>query len=223
VDAPTADQDLLAPLAAALVEHLVQRAYDLWDEQVLPARLLICLDELANIAPFPSPLSLTQGASQGVNLVWAVQSLAQLRDRYGEQAADAAFSSSRARLVFGGLTDTRDPQAISQVAGEHEVPERSHTRGSGYGQQSVTAGTVWRARLPVSAIRAIPAGRAVLLYHTSDPAPVRVRLAHRTRLWRRAARLAPSTARRKPRQRPSAVLRSVASRLRSLGGSLRRG
>jgi type IV secretion system protein VirD4 len=187
--APTADQDLLAPLAAALVEHVVQRAYELWERRRLPARLLLCLDELANIAPLPSLLKiLTQGASQGVNLTWAVQSLAQLRDRYGEQVADAAFSSSRARLVFGGLTDIRDLQAISQLAGEHEVPARSLTRGAQMSQTSMTAGTVWRPRLPVSAIRGIPAGRAVLLYHTHDPALVRVRLAHRTRLWRRAAR-----------------------------------
>ncbi len=219
VVAPTADQDLLAPLAAALVEHLVQRAYELWDRGRLPARLLLCLDELANIAPLPSLLRiLTQGASQGVNLVWAVQSLAQLRDRYGEQVADAAFSSSRARLVFGGLTDTRDLQAISQLAGEHEVPARSHTRGAGYGQQSVTAGTVWRPRLPVSAIRGIPAGRAVLLYHTSDPALIRVRLAHCTRLWRRAAQRAPSPARQRPNRRVAVGLRSVAVWLRSLPG-----
>jgi type IV secretory pathway TraG/TraD family ATPase VirD4 len=106
---PTADQDLLAPLAAALVEHLVQQAYELWDLGGLVARLLLALDELVNIAPLPSLLKiLTQGGGRGVNLVWAVQSLAQLRDRYGEQVADAAFSSSRARIVFGGLTDTRE-------------------------------------------------------------------------------------------------------------------
>jgi type IV secretion system protein VirD4 len=187
--APTADQDLLAPLAAALVEHVVQRAYELWGLGQLPARLLLCLDELANIAPLPSLLKiLSQGGSQGVNLTWAVQSLAQMRDRYGEQVAEAAFSSSRARLVFGGLTDARDLKAISELAGEHEVPARSHTRGAQIGQQSMTAATVWRPRLPVSAIRGIPAGRAMLLYHASDPALVGVRLAHSTRLWQRLAR-----------------------------------
>jgi type IV secretory pathway TraG/TraD family ATPase VirD4 len=208
--APTADQELLAPLAAALVEHLVQRAYDLWDQRRLPARLLLCLDELANIAPLPSLLKiLTQGGGRGVNLTWAVQSLAQLRDRYGEQVADAAFSSSRARLIFGGLTDTRDLQAISQLAGEHEVPARSLTRGAQAGQTSMTAGTVWRPRLPVSAIRGIPPDRAVLLYHTSDPALVRMRPAHRTGLWLRAARpaaLPPKSGRRR------VVLRFLARR-----------
>src|SRR5205807_5157500 len=139
-------------LAAALVEHLVQRAYELWEEDAVPSRCLLNLDELVNIAPLPTLLKiLTQGASQGVNLTWAVQSLAQFRDRYGEQVADAAFSSSRARLVFGSLTDTRDLQAISQLAGEHEVPARSLTRGAQAGQTSTTAGTVWRPRLPVSA------------------------------------------------------------------------
>jgi type IV secretion system protein VirD4 len=186
---PTADQNLLAPLAAALVEHLVQRAYELWDQGQLPARELLDLDELVNIAPLPTLLKiLTQGGSQGVNLTWSVQSLAQFRDFYGEQVADAAFSSSRARLVFGGLMDTRDLQAISQLAGEHEVPARSHTRGVQAGQASATVGTIWRPRLAVSAIRGIPSGRVMLLYHTSDPALVRVQLAHRMRFWRRLAR-----------------------------------
>lgn len=206
--APPADQDLLAPLAAALIEHVVQRAYEQWDQSRLPARLLLCLDELANIAPLPSLLKiLTQGGGRGVNLSWAVQSLAQLRDRYGEQVADAAFSSSRARLVFGGLTDTRDLQAISQLAGEHEVPARSLTRGAQIGQTSTTAGTVWRPRLPVSAIRGIPVGRAVLLYHASDPALVRIRLAHSSRFWR-AAEVA-SNARPAPARRIVSALRSV--------------
>jgi type IV secretory pathway TraG/TraD family ATPase VirD4 len=209
---PTADQDLLAPLAAAMVEHLVQRAYDLWGEGRLAARLLLCLDELANITPLPSLLRiLTQGGGRGVNLVWSVQSLAQMRDRYGEQVADAAFSSSRARLVFGGLTDTRDLNAISQLAGDHEVAARSLTRGAQVGQNSMTAGTVWRPRLPVSAIRGIPDGSAMLLYHTADPALVRGRLAFRTRLWRRAARPA--------RRRPS----RVAEVRRTLAGWRRRG
>jgi type IV secretion system protein VirD4 len=188
VISPTADQELLAPLAAALVEHLVQRAYERWEAGTLPARLLLNLDELVNITPIPTLLKiLTQGASQGVNLTWAVQSLSQFRDRYGTQVADAAFSSSRARLVFGGLMDARDLQAISQLAGEHEVPSHSLTRGVGSGQESVTAGTVWRPRLPVAAIRGIPPGRAMLLYHTSDPALVQARLAARTGLWRRLA------------------------------------
>ena len=209
---PTADQDLLAPLAAALVEHVVQRAYELHERGRLPARLLLCLDELANTAPLPSLLKiLSQGGGRGVNLTWSVQSLAQMRDRYGEQVANAAFSSSRARLVFGGLTDTSDLQAISQLAGEHEVPARSLTRGAQMGQSSMTAATVWRPRLPVSAIRGIQAGRAVLLYHASDPALVRVRLAYRTGLWRRAARPEPAAA------------GGLLVRLRRLLGGLRRG
>jgi len=77
---------------------------------------------------------------------------------------------------------------ISQLAGEHEVPARSLTRGAQVGQTSTTAATVWRPRLPVSAIRGVPPGKAVLLYHTSDPAIVCMRPAHRTGLWLRAAR-----------------------------------
>jgi hypothetical protein len=80
----------------------------------------------------------------------------------------------------------------------------------------VTAGTVWRPRLPVSAIRGIPSGRAVLLYHTGDPALVRVRLAHSTRLWRHASRPSPPPARRSRVQRLSAALRSITPRVRSL-------
>ena len=69
VVAPTVDQELLAPLAAALIVDVVQRVYELWDLYALPARLLLNLDELANIAPLPSLLKiLTQGGGRNANL-----------------------------------------------------------------------------------------------------------------------------------------------------------
>jgi type IV secretory pathway TraG/TraD family ATPase VirD4 len=123
VVSPTSHQASVAPLVAGLIEAIVERAYRLSASGELPAPLLLSLDEVANIAPLPSLGSIiSQGASQGVVVSWAAQSLAQLRARYGEEVARACWSASRARIVFGGLADARDLEDISTLAGDREVP-----------------------------------------------------------------------------------------------------
>jgi hypothetical protein len=61
-----------------------------------------------------------------------------------------------------------------------KLPARSHTSDAQMRERSTTIATVWRPRLLVSAIRGNPTERAVILYHTGDPALVRLRLARRS-------------------------------------------
>src|SRR5207248_5116803 len=109
----------VAPLISALIESIVHVAYGLHREGRLPCRLLLSLDELPNIAPLPGlDGTLSQGAGQGVLVSWAAQSLAQLRHRYGEHAAEAIWSGTRAKLVFGGLADGPALDQLSRMIGE---------------------------------------------------------------------------------------------------------
>jgi type IV secretory pathway TraG/TraD family ATPase VirD4 len=173
---PTAHQAAVAPLVAGLIEAIVERAYQLSAHDHLPAPLLLSLDEVANIAPLPNLGSIiSQGASQGVVVSWAAQSLAQLRARYGEEVAQACWSASRARIIFGGLADARDLEDISTLAGEREVPQVSITSGElGSGR---TVGSAWRPRLPASQLRALRPGWAHLVYHSHAPVVIRAPVA----------------------------------------------
>jgi type IV secretion system protein VirD4 len=181
---PTTHQAAVAPLVAGLIEAIVERAYQLSARAELPAALLLSLDEVANIAPLPSLGSIvSQGASQGVVVSWAVQSLAQLRARYGEEVAQACWSASRARIVFGGLADARDLEDISTLAGEREVRQVSTTSGElGAGR---TVATAWRPQLPTSQLRALRPGWAHLVYHSHAPVVIRVPVASLVRPFNR--------------------------------------
>ncbi|MBO0687556.1 MAG: type IV secretory system conjugative DNA transfer family protein, partial [Candidatus Dormibacteraeota bacterium] len=184
VVSPTSHQSAVAPLVAGLIEAIVERAYHLSARGRLPAPLLLSLDEVANVAPLPSLGGiLSQGAGQGVVVSWAVQSLAQLRARYGEDLAQACWSASRARIVFGGLADARDLEDLSTLTGEQEVRQVSTTSGQLGGQRTVTA--TWRPRLPASQLRSMRPGWAHLMYHSQPPTAVRVPVAASVRPFNR--------------------------------------
>jgi type IV secretory pathway TraG/TraD family ATPase VirD4 len=96
---------------------------------VLAPPLLLVLDELANIAPLHDlPTLVAEGGSQGVVTLACLQDLAQARARW-DREADGFLSLFGTKLVFPGIGDTRTLEAISLLAGEHEVPTTSVTRG----------------------------------------------------------------------------------------------
>ena len=92
--------------------------------------LLLVLDELANIAPLHDlPTLVAEGGSQGVVTLACLQDLAQARARW-DREADGFLSLFGTKLVLAGIGDTRTLEAVSLLAGEHEVPTISVTRGS---------------------------------------------------------------------------------------------
>jgi type IV secretory pathway TraG/TraD family ATPase VirD4 len=169
VVSPTEDQEAVAPLLSALIEYLVSVAYDLHRQGRLPLRLLLSLDELPNIAPLPRlDAILSQGAGQGVNVSWAAQSQAQLRERYGEDGAEAIWSGTSAKQVFGGLADGPALDRLSRLLGEHRVPTRSTSSAFGLGSY-VSRGWEWRPRLSPAEIHGMPPEWVLLVYRESGP------------------------------------------------------
>jgi len=185
---PSEHQEAVAPLISALIEYIVTVAYDLHRGGMLPARLGLGLDELANIAPLPKLESIvSQGGGQGVSTTWAAQSHAQLRHRFGEHAADAIWSATRSKLVFGGLGDGHSLEQLSRLVGDHQVKTQTTTtdRGSGVKLRHTTTGYEWRPRLSVSELRQLPPKWALLLYQERKPYVLRAPIAaNRWRLRR---------------------------------------
>jgi len=186
VVSPSEHQEAVASLISALIESIVAAAYELHRRGELPARLLLSLDELANIAPLPSLESIvSQGAGQGVLTSWAVQSQAQLRHRYGEHAADAIWSATRCKLVFGGLADGSSLDQLSRLVGDHRVETRTTSVGAD-GHRYESRGHEWRPRLSPAELRQLPPRWALLLYHDHEPYVLRTPIAARQRRLRRA-------------------------------------
>jgi type IV secretory pathway TraG/TraD family ATPase VirD4 len=151
-----------------------------------PPRLLLQLDELTNIAPVPSLETIvSQGAGRGVLICWIVQSLAQLRNRYGDATADAIWSASTCKVVFGGLADGSTLDHISRLIGDHRVPTRTVSTDR-EGKRTETRGHEWRPRLAPSQLHELRRKWAVLLYHHRRPVAIRVPIAARKWRMRRA-------------------------------------
>jgi type IV secretion system protein VirD4 len=181
---PSEHQAAVAPLISALIESIVVAAYDLFREGGLDRRLLLSLDELANIAPLPSLGAVaSQGSSQGVNLSWAAQSLAQLRDRYGVHAADAIWSEATGKVVFGGLSDGTTLQGLSAVIGEHRVQMRSRSRSWSEAYRSTSE--TYRPRVPPAALAQLPRRWVLLLHGQGQAYALRAPIAPRRRVFRR--------------------------------------
>src|SRR5215472_16226648 len=186
---PSEHQEAVAPLISALIEYIVTIAYELHREGRLPARLGLGLDELANIAPLPKLESIvSQGGGQGVSTTWAAQSQAQLRHRFGEHAADAIWSATRSKLVFGGLADGNSLNQLSRLIGDHRVKSQTTTteRRQGGSRRQTTTGYEWRPRVSAAELRQLPPRWALLLYHERKPYLLRAPIAAKRLRLRRA-------------------------------------
>jgi type IV secretion system protein VirD4 len=194
---PSHYQDVAAPMIVGLVDSIAQRAAELAagsDGQLDPP-LLLALDEVANIAPLRSlPALVSEGAGRRIITLWAAQSLAQLRARYGADEQQAILTATTAKLVFGGMSNGNDLRDVSGWAGDYREPQvtyyaggdgvrdmlRSPAQPGGLaGQEEVgrthAVGGLYRPRLPVDALQQLPELHAWLFYRSDRPLLVQTR------------------------------------------------
>ena len=167
-------QETLAPLVAALVEDVTERARERAahcpDGRCEPP-LSVVLDECANIAPLPKlPTLMSDGGGSGISTMMVLQSIGQGRKRWGKDAMDGLWEAARIKVVLGGGGNSDDLKRISDLAGEvdeevhsetHEAAtwfSQSHARGA---QAHVTVRKVpiW----PVADLRQLENGTALVL------------------------------------------------------------
>ena len=161
-----------APLLAALVEDMVETARRLAAASTgarLDPPLLLALDEIGNLAPLPSlPALMSEGGGTGITTLAVLQSLAQARGAWGEQAAGAMWDAAIAKIILGGGSNARDLADLAALIGERDDHTTSLTRGH-RGERSTSSSV---RRVPVmdtSRLRTLPFGTAVLLLRTAPP------------------------------------------------------
>lgn len=99
--ASTAEQELCSVLFALFLSRVVAVGLERRRERPL----LLCLDELANLAPIPNLDRLAAvGVGQGVRLISIVQDLAQLEYRYG-RAANSIINNHASKLFMSATAD----------------------------------------------------------------------------------------------------------------------
>ena len=120
--APSRHQAVSTPLIVGLIDELVHATYDRHHDG---ARLLLALDELANVAPLPRlPGIVSEGGGQGVLTLACLQDLSQARSRWGP-TADGFLSLFATTVVLPGVADRATLELLQRIAGRTMVP--SHT------------------------------------------------------------------------------------------------
>lgn len=168
-----------AALVAAFVEDLIETARRMAARNPgarLDPPLLLALDEIGNLAPLPSlPSLMAEGGGNGITTMPVLQSLAQARTKWGDNAAGAIWDSSIVKIVLGGASNSRDLQDLSTLIGERDEATDSTTvgdRGSRSAQRSIRR----VATMPPDTIRTLPFGTGLILLRAAPPVIAKLRM-----------------------------------------------
>jgi len=145
-------QKMLAPLLVALVSSILDAAIEKSraTAEPLDPLLRVLLDEVANCAPMrPLPGHLSDVAAYGVRIATVWQSVAQMRDRYGE-AKDTIMGASTDKVFLGPITDKTTREEIIDLLGRHEVDVDDHATLAEKGTAQDLQQLTWGRALVVS-------------------------------------------------------------------------
>lgn len=161
-----------AALVAALIEDVVETARKLAAASPgarMDPPMLAALDEIGNLAPLPSlPILMAEGGGTGITTMPVLQSLAQAREKWGENNATAIWDASIVKIVLGGASNSRDLQDLSTLIGEHDERTDSTTIGD-YGSRSLQQSIRRLPIMPPDVIRTMPFGTGAILLRTARP------------------------------------------------------
>lgn len=154
------NQRYVAPLVVGLLDQIRRaqytwvREYD-WDRfpYVQPGdwTTTFVLDEMANIAPLPEAdlvSILSEGGSQGLLLMAAIQDLALAESRW-RTTSKAFLTLFGDVLVFPGIRDGDTLEAVSRLIGDYDAPTQSMSYSSGQSGVSQSHSTSYQRRRKV--------------------------------------------------------------------------
>jgi type IV secretion system protein VirD4 len=185
VSLPAHEQRRLGPLAMALVQDVVELAFERSRDRGAPIdpALLVVLDDAASSAPLPQlDLYAANAGGYGVQLVTAFRHLSQMRARYDDRA-EAVFANHRAKIILSGITDAETLTVLSHLLGDETIrqlatPAALAKAAKDRGEGAEAARAAARSRggaSPAEALGWISPGHGVLLYGHLPPAPITLR------------------------------------------------
>lgn len=175
---PNREHDRLRPVFATLVQELLalieERATQ--REEPIEPRVLLLLDECANMAAFPGlDETASIAAGLGVQLVTIFQDLAQMQVRFGPRAW-SIVNNHRAIVAGTGISDRETLSYLSGLIGSGEFEQRSVSTSKGErGRRSFTEGDTYRDLAPGHLLREQEMATAILVYGNLRPAMIDLR------------------------------------------------
>jgi type IV secretory pathway TraG/TraD family ATPase VirD4 len=167
-----------AALVAAFVEDLVEAARHIAATSPgarLDPPVLLALDEVGNLAPLPSlPTLMAEGGGTGITTMPVLQSLAQAREKWSDNAAGAIWDASIVKIILGGASNSKDLHDLTTLIGERDEVTDSTTVGD-HGSRSAQRSIRRVPIMPPDTIRTLPFGTALVLLRAAPPIVTRMR------------------------------------------------
>ncbi|WP_258062161.1 MULTISPECIES: TraM recognition domain-containing protein [unclassified Rathayibacter] len=161
-----------AALVAAFIEDLVEAARKIAARSPgarMDPPLLLALDEIGNLSPLPSlPTLMAEGGGTGITTLPVLQSLAQAREKWGENNANAILDASIVKIILGGASNSRDLQDLSTLIGDRDETTDSVTTDA-YGSHSTQRSVRRLPILPPDVLRTLPFCTGVVMLRTARP------------------------------------------------------
>jgi hypothetical protein len=162
-----------APLLAALTGYVAREARRLAALQPggrLDPPLTLALDEAARVSPVPLPDWTGDSGGSGIQLICALQSRADLVDRWGPTGAAKIINNASVVMLYGGTKDPADLSAWATLAGDRDEPVKTRD-----GDGKVTSTSVRKTPVLAAAqLASLPKFR-VVVFSDMPPAIGRVR------------------------------------------------
>ena len=171
------------PFLIAMMDAITERARELAAKSPgnrLDPPLSLVLDEIANISgAWPGLTQLmADGGGVGISPFAVFQSMAQARNEWGEQQAQALFDAATVKVQLGGASNVSDLEQFAKLAGQRKIMRTSKSRGKDH--TSVSEQIHDTDVVSVAELRRLPFGWGVLLNRNGRPI-----LMQMTRWWDR--------------------------------------
>ena len=162
--APPNRQSEVGPVFSALLRIQLDKVFAARER----TRLLLVLDEAANIAPIANLDEVVSVvAAYQIQMMTIFQDFAQVRSKYGEKAA-TVLNNHRAKLFLGAISDPETLGLAEMLCGQ------SFGSGSGRGKFTGDQSLGDRALLSRGGLRSLRPGSGLLIYGHRRPALVRL-------------------------------------------------
>lgn len=160
------------PFLVAMMDAITERAREIAAKREgnrLDPPMALVLDEIANITRAWDGLVplMADGGGTGITVLAVFQSMAQVRNSWGEQAASALFDAATIKILLGGASNTDDLQVFSTLAGRRKVMRSSTSRQKD--GTSVSDQVQEMNVLEVDELRRLPFGYTIILMRNKRP------------------------------------------------------
>jgi type IV secretory pathway TraG/TraD family ATPase VirD4 len=103
-----------------------------------------------------------------------LQSLAQAREKWSENAAGAIWDASIVKIILGGASNSKDLHDLTTLIGDRDEVTDSTTIGD-HGSRSAQRSIRRVPIMPPDTIRTLPFGTALILLRAAPPIVTRMR------------------------------------------------